>query len=167
MGVIGSLVGAGINAIGQGIAAGKMNKGYREQRKMYNNRLNDVKAHRDAVYYQDPTQSAENQAAVTQAAQVLEENARRVAGANAVAGGTDESAALAKGQAVATVGNMMQQQAVENAAKKERAWSEADRQIDNFTKYIAESKVAQAQGQAKAITDTANKFGEVANEMAW
>ena len=126
MGLIGSIVGGVTGAVGGVAAAKALNKGYRQQQEIYNNRLNDVRAHRDAVYYQDPTQSAENQAAVTNAQKVMDEANQRAQATSIVAGGTDESAALAKQQAASTVGNMMQQQAVQGQSRKDNAWSSAD-----------------------------------------
>lgn len=152
MGLIGSIVG-GVAGIAGGIAAGNvLSGGYREQQELFNKRIADVKQHRDKVYYQDPTQSAENQAAVTQAQQVLAEQSKRAAASKAMTGGTDESEALQKGQGAAAVGQMMQQAAVQGAAKKEAVWSDADQQIDSFTKYLADSKLQQAQGKAQAIS---------------
>ena len=134
MGMIGSIVG-GVTSAAGGIAAGKaLSKGYRQQQEIFNKRINDVKAHRDAVYYQDPTQSAESQAAVTNAQQVMDDANRRAQATSVVTGGTDESAALAKQQAASTVGNMMQQQAVQGQSRKDNAWSSADSQIDTFSK---------------------------------
>ena len=137
MGLIGSIVGGVTGAVGGVAAAKALNKGYRQQQEIYNNRLNDVRAHRDAVYYQDPTQSAENQAAVTNAQKVMDEANQRAQATSIVAGGTDESAALAKQQTASTVGNMMQQQAVQGQSRKDNAWSSADSQIDTFSKYLA------------------------------
>jgi len=165
MGLIGSIVG-GIAGIGGGIAAASaLNKGYEQQQEIYNKRIGDVKQHRDKLYYQDPTQSAENQAAVTQAQQILNEQSKRAAASNVVAGGTDESAALAKGQAVAAVGQMMQQQAAEGAAKKEGIWTQADQQIDTFSKYLADSKLAQAKAKAKGIQGVAGAVSGAASAM--
>ena len=165
MGLIGSIVG-GIAGIGGGIAAGAaLNKGYKEQQEIYNKRIGDVKQHRDNLYYQDPTQSAENQAAVTQAQQILNEQSKRAAATSVVTGGTDESAALAKGQAVAAVGQMMQQPAAEGAAKKEGIWSQADQQIDTFSKYLADSKLAQAQAKGKTIQGVAGAVSGAASAL--
>ena len=151
MGLIGGIIGGITGAIGSGLAGSALSKGYREQQKLYNQRLDDIKAHRDAVYYQDPTQTAESQAAVTQAQQLLDQQTQAAKNTNIVSGGTDESVALQKQAAAAAVGNMMQQQAVAGAAKKEQAYQAADSQIDAFTKYLADSKLGQAQGKAQAI----------------
>lgn len=167
MGLIGSIAGGLTSAVG-GIAAGKaLSKAYKQQMETYNNRINDVKAHRDAQYYQDPTQSAENQAAVTQAKLVLDDANKRAAATSIVTGGTDESAALAKSQAAATVGNMMQQQAVNASSKKESIWNTADQQIDTFTKYVADAQLGQGQAKANAITQAASGLASSANSLPW
>lgn len=167
MGLIGGIIGGVTSAAGGLIAGHALNKGYKQQQELYNNRLNDVKAHRDAVYYQDPTQSAESQAAVTQAQQVMDDANKKAAATSIVAGGTDESAALAKAQASQSVGNMMQQQAVQGQSRKDKAWSSADSQIDTFSKYLADSKLAQAQGKAKAIQDAASGLASDAKSLPW
>lgn len=167
MGMIGSIVG-GVTSAAGGIAAGRaLSKGYRQQQEIFNNRINDIKAHRDSIYYQDPTQSAENQAAVTNAQQVMDDANKRAQATSVVTGGTDESAALAKQQAASTVGNMMQQQAVQGQSRKDNAWSSADSQIDTFSKYLADSKLAQAAGKAQNIQQAAGGLASAANSLPW
>jgi len=167
MGLIGSVVGSITSAAGGALAAKALNKGYKQQQEIFNNRINDVKAHRDAVYYQDPTQSAENQAAVTNAQQVMDDANKRAQATSIVAGGTDESAALAKQQAASTVANLMQQAAVNGQARKDNAWSSADSQIDTFSKYLADSKLAQASGKAQGIQQAAGGLASEANSLPW
>lgn len=165
MGLIGSAVG-GVAGIAGGFFAGNaLNKGFEEQQKLYNQRLTDVKAHRDKVYYQDPTQTADNQAALTQARELLNEQTKRTAGSNAVTGGTDESVALQKAQATQAVGQMLQHQAASGEAKKEQAYQAAESQIDAFTKYLADSKLQQAHGKAQAISQAAGAFSSAASMM--
>ena len=167
MGLIGGIIGGAASAAG-GIFAGKaLAKGYRQQQELYNNRMNDVKAHRDAVQYQDPTQSAENQAAVTQAQQVLDDANARAQATSIVTGGSDESAAMAKQAAAGTVGNMMQQQAASGQARKDQAWQSADNQIDTFSKYLADAKLGQAQAKASAISSAAGGLASAANSLPW
>lgn len=167
MGLIGGIAGGLTNAIGGIFAGNALNKGFEEQQKLYDQRLTDVKAHRDKLYYQDPTQTAENQAAVTQAQQLLNEQAQRQKASNIVSGGTEESLALQKQATAATVGNMMQQQAVEGAKKKEDIYQNAEGQIDTFTKYLADSKLAQAQGKAQAIQSAAGGLASAAQSLPW
>lgn len=167
MGLIGGIVGGVTSAAGGIMAASALNKGYRQQQEIFNKRLNDVQAHRDSIYYQDPTQSAEAQAAVTNAQQVIDQGNKQAAATSVVTGGTDESAALAKQQAADTVGKMMQQQAVSGQARKDNAWNTADNQIDTFSKYLADSKLAQASGKAQAIQGAASGLAQSANSLPW
>lgn len=151
MGLIGSAIGGVAGAFGAGLSGKALAEAYEKQQKLYDQRMSEVRSHRDAVYYQDPTQSAENQAAVTNAQKVLAEQGKRTRATNAVAGGTDESAALQNAAASAAVGNMLQQQAVQGAAKKEQAYQSAEGQLDAFTKYKANAILGQGQAKAGAI----------------
>lgn len=167
MGLIGSAIGGVTSAAGGILAGNALNKGFEQQQKMYEQRLADVKAHRDKVYYQDPTQTAESQAAVTQAQDLLNKQTQAAKNTNIVSGGTDESVALQKQAAAAAVGNMMQQQAVQGEAKKEQAYQAAESQIDAFTKYLADSKLQQAQGKAQAISQAAGGLSSAASSLPW
>lgn len=167
MGLIGGIVGGLTSAVGGIFAGNALNKGFQQQQELYNQRLTDIKAHRDKVYYQDPTQTAESLAATTQAQDLLSKQTEAAKNTNIVSGGTDESAALQKQAAAATVGNMMQQQAVAGAQKKEQTYQNADSQIDAFTKYLADSKLAQAQGKANSISSAAGGLAGAANSLPW
>lgn len=165
MGLIGSIVGGGVSAIGGALAAKNANKAYQQAIDTYEKRSQELKDHRDALYYQDPTQSAENQAAVTNAKKVLAENTKNVAARNAVAGGTDESVALANKQASEAVGNMLQQQAVQGEQRKENVWNTADQQLGTMTQYIANARMQKGLNGAKAITDAASGLSDAANTL--
>lgn len=159
MGLIGSIVGGVASAAGGILAGNKMS----EADDMFNKRMDQIKAHRDKVYYQDPTQTADNQAALTNAREVMKEATDRAAATAAVTGGTEESTALAKKQAAETTGKMLQQQAVQGAQQREQAWNQAEGQIDAYTKYLADSKKAQAQ----AIAGAAGGLSNAASALPW
>ena len=167
MGLIGSIVGGVASAIG-GVAAGKaLNKGYQEQQKMYSDRLSEIKAHMNKKYYEDPTQNADNQAAVTQAQNLLNEQTKNAQASSVVTGATNDSVALQKQAAAATVGNMLQQQAAPGAANREGQYQQSQQQVDAFTKYLADSKLGQAQGKANAITGAAGGLSSAASNLPW
>ena len=157
MGLIGAALGLGAGVAG-GILSGNKLK---DQEAIYNQRMADIKAHRDNVYYRDPTQTAENQAALTQAKEVMNEETKRAAATAAVTGGTPEAVALAKKQASDTVGNILQQQAVQGAQKKEQAWQQSDAQLDAYSKYLADSKAAQAASIAQAAGGLSKGLGMI------
>jgi len=167
MGLIGGILGGVASTVGGIFGANAANKGYQQQQEMFNQRLSEVKAHRDKVYYQDPTQTAENQAAATQAQNLLDEQAKRARATAVVSGGTDESVALQKQAGAATVGNMLQQQAAQGAAKKEQAYQDAEKQVDAYTKYLADSKLQQALGKAQAITQAVGGLSQTASNLPW
>lgn len=165
MGLIGSIAGGVTSAVGGALAAKARNKGYNEYIKMFQDRMQQVKDHRDNLYYQDPTQSAENQVAVTNAQKVLDNATQTAKNTNIVSGGSDEAVALSKQAAQEQVGNIMQQAALQGAQTKENVWNTADSQIDQMTNYIATAKKEKALGTAKGITDAAGGLAGAASAL--
>lgn len=165
MGIIGSIVGGLTSAAGGTLAAKARNKGYNDYIKMFQNRMQQVKDHRDNLYYQDPTQSAENQVAVTNAQKVLDNATATAKNTNIVSGGSDEAVALSKQAAQEQVGKMVQEAAVQGAQTKENVWNTADSQIDQMTNYIATAKKEKALGTAKGITDAAGGLAGAASAL--
>lgn len=164
-GSAGGLLGGAITAVGGSLAARARNQGYNEFIKMYQNRMQQVKDHRDNLYYQDPTQSAENQVAVTNAQKVLDNATATAKNTNIVSGGSDEAVALSKQAAQEQVGNIMQQAAVQGAQTKENVWNTADSQIDTMTNYIAAAKKEKALSTAQGITDATGVLAGAASKL--
>lgn len=164
-GSAGGLLGGAITAVGGSLAARARNQGYNEFIKMYQNRMQQVKDHRDNLYYQDPTQSAENQVAVTNAQKVLDNATETAKNTNIVSGGSDEAVALSKQAAQEQVGNIMLQAAVQGAQTKENVWNTADSQIDTMTNYIAAAKKEKALSTAQGITDATGALAGAASKL--
>ena len=165
MGIIGSIAGGLTSAVGGALAAKARNKGYNDYINMFQDRMQQVKDHRDNLYYQDPTQSAENQVAVTNAQKVLDNATATAKNTNIVSGGSDEAVALSKQAAQEQVGKIMQEAAVQGAQTKENVWNTADEQIDQMTNYIATAKKEKALSTAKGITDAAGGLAGAANKL--
>ena len=165
MGLIGSIAGGLTSAVGGALAAKARNKGYNDYIQMFNDRMQQVKDHRDNLYYQDPTQSAENQVAVTNAQKVLDNATATAKNTNIVSGGSDEAVALSKQAAQEQVGNIMQQAALQGAQNKENVWNTADSQIDQMTNYIATAKKEKALGTAKNIANAAGGLAGAASAL--
>lgn len=164
-GSAGGLLGGAISAVGGSLAARARNQGYNDYIKMYQNRMQQVKDHRDNLYYQDPTQSAENQVAVTNAQKVLDNATENAKNTNIVSGGSDEAVALSKQAAQEQVGNIIQQAAVQGAQNKENVWNTADSQIDTMTNYIAAAKKEKALSTAQGITDATGALAGAASKL--
>lgn len=165
MGLIGSIAGGLTSAVGGSLAAKARNKGYNDYIKMFQDRMQQVKDHRDNLYYQDPTQSAENQVAVTNAQKVLDNATETAKNTNIVSGGSDEAVALSKQAAQEQVGNIMQQAAVQGAQTKENVWHSADSQIDQMTNYIATAKKEKALSTAQGITNAAGGLAGAVSKL--
>jgi hypothetical protein len=164
-GSVGGILGGVTSAAGGLMAAKARNKGYDQYIQMYQDRLQQVKDHRDNLYYQDPTQTAENQVAVTNAQQVLDNATQKARNTNIVSGGTDEAVALSKQAAQEQVGKMMQEAAVQGAQTKENVWHSSDSQIDQMTNYIATAKKKKALSTAQGITDAAGGLAGAASKL--
>lgn len=164
-GSAGGLLGGAITAVGGSLAARARNQGYNDYIKMYQNRMQQVKDHRDNLYYQDPTQSAENQVAVTNAQKVLDNATENAKNTNIVSGGSDEAVALSKQAAQEQVGNIIQQAAVQGAQNKENVWNTADSQIDTMTNYIAAAKKEKALSTAQGIIDATGALAGAASKL--
>lgn len=165
MGIIGSIAGGLTSAVGGALAAKARNKGYNDYINMFQDRMQQVKDHRDNLYYQDPTQSAENQVAVTNAQKVLDNATATAKNTNIVSGGSDEAVALSKQAAQEQVGNIMQKAAVQGAQTKENVWNTADSQIDQMTNYIATAKKEKALSTAQGITDATGALAGAASAL--
>lgn len=164
-GSVGGILGGVASTAGSLMAAKARNKGYNQYIQMYQDRLQQVKDHRDNLYYQDPTQTAENQVAVTNAQKVLDNATATAKNTNIVSGGSDESVALSKQAAQEQVGKIMQEAAVQGAQTKENVWNGADSQIDAMTNYIATAKKEKALSTAQGITDAAGGLASAASKL--
>lgn len=167
------ILGGGIAIGGNIIASRRRRKAYRRAMKLYNDRMDQLRAHRDKVYYQDPGQSAETQAAVQAIRELQDDQAERAAGVQAVTGATDESVALQKQAASKQVADIMSNAAVTGAARKEQAWKGADSSMDAFTNYLANMKLQKGlsdakyvQQQAGALADMAYKAGDISKQFS-
>ncbi|MBR0166116.1 MAG: hypothetical protein IJQ13_04480 [Prevotella sp.] len=170
---LGTIAGTATSWIGNGIATFQANKGWRAAINAAEDRLEDARRrkleaidHRNKVYYQDPTQTAESQAAVAQAQELLDENTRKARASGVVSGATDESVALQKGAGAQAVGNMVQQQAVNGAQKKDQYWENwqaqdnaLENEIDLWQRYKADTEKAKYLSRAQSIQNTANMVG--------
>ena len=164
-GSVGGILGGAATAAGGLLAAKARNKGFDQYIQTYQDRLQQVKNHRDNLYYQDPTQTAENQVAVTNAQKVLDNATQTAKNTNIVSGGSDEAVALSKQAAQEQVGKMMQEAAVQGAQTKENVWNTADSQVNAMTNYIASAKRDKALSTAQGITDATGALAGAASKL--
>lgn len=163
--MIGSLVGAGLSAVGSifgGISASKAMK------KVKKNLQAQQQANKDWYnrrYYEDATQRADAQRILTKTEESIRNRNRQAAGAQAVMGGTKESVAAAKMANNEALADATSQIAVNAEARKdqiEQTYQQRDAQINDALNNLEQQK-AQAissavQGVAQAGAGIAGAF---------
>lgn len=157
--MIGSLVGAGLSAVGSifgGISASKAMK------KVKNNLQAQKQANQnwyDRRYNEDATQRADAQRILAKTEEAIRNRNRQAAGAQAVMGGTEESVAAAKAANNQALADATSQIAVNAEARKdqiEQTYQQRDAQINDalnnleINKAQAISSAVQSMGQAGA-----------------
>lgn len=157
--MIGSLVGAGLSAVGSifgGISASKAMK------KVKKNLQAQKQANQnwyDRRYNEDATQRADAQRILAKTEEAIRNRNRQAAGAQAVMGGTEESVAAAKAANNQALADATSQIAVNAEARKdqiEQTYQQRDAQINDalnnleINKAQAISSAVQSMGQAGA-----------------
>lgn len=161
MGMIGSAVGAGMQAAGAivgGIAASKAQ----------NKIMKNIKAQQqknqewyDQRYNEDATQRADAQRLLTMTEESIRKRNKQAAGSAAVMGGTDESVAAEKAANNEALADATSQIAAQADARKdqiESTYMQRDAELNN--------QINQAQAaKGKAIADAAQQVGEAGKNI--
>lgn len=157
--MIGSLVGAGLSAVGSifgGISASKAMKKVKKNLQAQKQANQDWY---DRRYNEDATQRADAQRILTMTEESIKNRNRQAAGAQAVMGGTDESVAAVKAANNQALADATSQIAVNAEARKdqiEQTYQQRDAQINDalnnleINKAQAISSAVQSMGQAGA-----------------
>lgn len=163
--MIGSLVGAGLSAVGSifgGISASKAMKKVKKNLQAQKQANQDWY---DRRYNEDATQRADAQRILTKTEESIKNRNRQAAGAQAVMGGTEESVAAAKAANNQALADATSQIAVNAEARKEQieqTYQQKDAQISDALNNLEINK-AQAissavQGVAQAGAGIAGAF---------
>ena len=148
--MIGSLIGAGLSAVGSifgGISASKAMKNVKknlESQKQANQDLYDRR------YNEDATQRADAQRILTKTEEMIKNRNRQAAATQAVMGGTEESVAASKGVNAQALAEATSQIAVNAEARKdqiEQTYRQKDAQLQEALNNMEINK-AQAIGSA-------------------
>lgn len=163
--MIGSLVGAGLSAVGSiigGISASKAMKNVKKNLQAQKQANQDWY---DRRYNEDATQRADAQRILTKTEESIRNRNRQAAGAQAVMGGTEESVAAAKDANNQALAEATSQIAVNAEARKdqiEQTYQQKDAQLNDALNNLETNK-AQAissavQGMAQAGAGIAGAF---------
>lgn len=163
--MIGSLVGAGLSAVG-GIFGGiSASKAMKKVKKNLQERKQENEAWYDRRYNEDATQRADAQRILTKTEEMIRARNRQAAGAQAVTGGTEEGVAAAKAANNEAMADAASRIAVAGDSRKdqiEQTYQQRDARLDDALNDIeinkAKSVGAAAQGVMQAGAGIAGAF---------
>lgn len=159
--MLGGIIGGAAGALG-GIFGGiSKNKMLKKQMAMIKEQKRENQDWYDRRYNEDATQRADAQAILTQTADMIRRRNQQSAGAQAVMGGTEESAAAAKEANAKALSDATSQIAVAGAQRKDQIegqYRERQQQLDETLRQLQGQKQDGFQMVSNAIGGAANGF---------
>lgn len=159
----GELISLGLNAAGSiygGIRNRKLMEGVRDD-------INAEKQRNEAWYNrrynEDPIQRAAAEAVLTRLGEDVRDNNRRLAGAQAVMGGTDESVAAAKAAGGKVIADAASQIAAANEARRDRIEDQYRLKDSELAQRLRNMDFQQAQDQAKSVMELNKSMGNLSS----
>lgn len=163
--MIGSLVGAGLSAVGSIFGGISASKAMKKVKKNLQERKQENEAWYDRRYNEDATQRADAQRILTKTEEMIRNRNRQAAGAQAVTGGTEEGVAAAKAANNEAMADAASRIAVAGESRKdqiEQTYQQRDARLDDALNDIeinkGKSVVAAAQGVMQAGAGIAGAF---------
>lgn len=163
--MIGSLVGAGLSAVGSIFGGISASKAMKKVKKNLQAQKQANKDWYDRRYNEDATQRADAQRILTKTEESIRNRNQQAAGAQAVMGGTEESVAAAKAANNQALADATSQIAVNAEARKdqiEQTYQQRDAQINdalnNLEMKKSEDISSAVQGVAQAGAGIAGAF---------
>lgn len=163
--MIGSLVGAGLSAVGSIFGGISASKAMKKVKKNLQERKQENEAWYDRRYNEDATQRADAQRILTKTEEMIRARNRQAAGAQAVTGGTEEGVAAAKAANNEAMADAASRIAVAGDSRKdqiEQTYQQRDARLDDALNDIeinkAKSVGAAAQGVMQAGAGIAGAF---------
>lgn len=159
--MLGGILGGAAGALG-GIFGGiSKNRMLKRQMSMVNEQKRENQDWYDRRYNEDATQRADAQAILTQTADMIRRRNQQSAGAQAVMGGTDESAATAKSANASAMADAASQIAVAGDRRKDQIegqYRERQQQLNEKLRELEAGKVDGFGMVSNAIGGAANGF---------
>ena len=149
--MIGSLIGAGISAAGSIFGGIKASKAMKKVKKNLEAQKQANQDWYDRRYNEDATQRADAQRILTKTEEAIKNRNRQAAGAQAVAGGTEESVAAAKAANNQALAEATSQIAVNADARKDRIESQYQAKEAQLDDALNNMEVNKAQAISTAV----------------
>lgn len=149
--MIGSLIGAGISAAGSIFGGIKASKAMKKVKKNLEAQKQVNQDWYDRRYNEDATQRADAQRILTKTEEAIKNRNRQAAGAQTVAGGTEESVAAAKAANNQALAEATSQIAVNADARKDRIESQYQAKEAQLDDALNNMEVNKAQAISTAV----------------
>lgn len=162
MGLIGSIAGGALGAVGSIFGGISASKAMRRVKKNLQAQKQANQNWYDRRYNEDATQRADAQRILTRTEENIRNRNRQAAGAQAVMGGTDESAAAAKAANAQALADATSQIAVNAENRKdqiEQTYQQRDSQINEALNNL---EINKAQAISQAVQGVANAGAGIA-----
>lgn len=157
-----ALIGAGASIIGNVLQRNAQERAYKRQQEQLDATRARETAHYNRRYYEDGTQRADTQRALTQAREALLKSNRAAMGSNAVMGGTNAQAAAAKEASNNAYANAVASAAAGAERRKDIVDQNYQTRMDALDAQQMSLDAANDQANAQAIGDAANQVGQLA-----
>lgn len=148
--MFGSLVSAGLGAVGGIFGASSKNKLIKKQMQMVNQQKRENQDWYDRRYNEDATQRADAQRLLTMTEESIKKRNKAAAGTAAVMGGTDESVAATKEANSQALADATSQIAAAAEQRKDQIEQQYQQRKDNLNQQLME-----LQGQKQSVLNAA------------
>jgi hypothetical protein len=165
--MIGSLIGAGVSAIGNIFGGVKASQAMKKVKSNLEQRKRDNQAWYDRRYNEDATQRADAQRILTKTQDAIRDRNRQAAGMQAVSGGTEESVAAAKAANNAALAEAASRIAVAGDARKDRVeeqYLQRQGQLDDSLNQMEVNRANSIASATKTLGETAGTLGTAIDE---
>jgi len=156
--MIGSLIGAGIGAIGSIFGAARASREARKAQRMLDQQQRDNQAWYDRRYNEDATQRADAQRMLNLTMERMRQRNRAAVGTAAVMGSSTEAAAVEKAANAQALADTASQIAAAGEARKDNIEAQYQQNKANLT----QQQIAGKQQQAQNITNAAQGLAQAA-----
>ena len=164
MGLFSGLVGGTVGSVGKiagGYAAAKtMSNAYKKAMSNINQLRDNNQNWYDQRYNEDATQRADAQALLKQTEEAIRNRNRQAAGAQAVAGGTEESVAATKAANADALADATSKIAVNADQRKDTIEQTYQQNERNYVNQLNSLAMGKATNTANAITAASNELGK-------
>ncbi len=162
MGLLGGAIGAGLGAIGGIFGGMSASKAMRKVKDSLEGQMKRNRDWYDRRYNEDATQRAEAQAMLTRTEESIRDRNRQAAGAQAVAGGTEESVAATKAANSRAMADAASAIAVEGGRRKDAIEAQYQAKDDALQQQLDDLEAQKARNTAQAIQGVAQAGANIA-----